>query len=69
VPNEITIFTREPLLGIHAKMITGDDAKIHISTSKKLSQEELTLLYESNIILSSKTLAQNPMEKELQGYK
>lgn len=69
VPNEITIFTREPLLGIHAKMITGDDANIHISTSKKLSQEELTLLYESNIILSSKTLAQNPMEKELQGYK
>ena len=69
VPNEITIFTREPLLGIHAKMITGDDANIYITTRKSLSREELNKLYESDIILSSTTMAQNTLWKELQTYK
>lgn len=69
VPNEITIFTREPLLGIHAKMITGDDANIYIATNKNLSREELNKLYESDIILSSTTMAQNTLWKELQTYK
>jgi ABC-type Zn uptake system ZnuABC Zn-binding protein ZnuA len=69
LPNEITIFTREPLLGIHAKMITGDDTNIYISVGKNLSREELAKLNESTIILSSKTLSESDMAQELQSYK
>lgn len=67
--NEITIFTLEPLLGIHAKMITGDDKNIYIANDKKLSKTELTQLNESNIILSSKLISESEIGKELQSYR
>jgi ABC-type Zn uptake system ZnuABC Zn-binding protein ZnuA len=70
VPNEITIFTREPLLGIHAKMIMGDDTNIYISVGGNLSREELVKLNKSTIILSSKILSESDdIGQELQSYK
>jgi len=67
--NEITIFTLEPLLGIHAKMITADDKNIHIAEGKNLSKTELTQLNESSIILNSKLISESDIGKELQSYK
>jgi ABC-type Zn uptake system ZnuABC Zn-binding protein ZnuA len=68
-PNEITIFTQEPLLGIHAKMIMGDDKNTHIAAQKNLSREELIQLDESSVILSSQHISESDIEKELQSYK
>lgn len=67
--NEITIFTLEPLLAIHAKMITGDDKNIYIADGKKLSKTELTQLNESSIILSSTLISESDIGKELQSYR
>lgn len=69
VDNEVTIFTLEPLLGIHAKMITANDEDVHISPGNTLSKEARTQLHQSDIILSSKLLSQSEIGKELQSYK
>lgn len=67
--SEVTIFTLEPLLGIHAKMITADDKNIYIPTRRGLSREDLNKLNKSDIILSSQLLSESEIWKELQNYK
>lgn len=67
--NEITIFTREPLLGIHAKMITASDENIYIAKSGKLSKNDIDEFNTSSIILSSKPISESDMGRELQSYK
>lgn len=67
--NEITIFTREPLLGIHAKMITASDENIYIAKAGKLSKNDIDEFNTSSIILSSKPISESDMGRELQSYK
>lgn len=67
--NEITIFTREPLLGIHAKMITASGEYIYIATDEKLSKNDIAEFNKSSIILSSKPISESDMGRELQSYK
>lgn len=67
--SEITIFTLEPLLGIHAKMITNQDAHVYIFPGQTLSREARIQLQKSDVILSSNSLSQSEIGKELQSYK
>ena len=66
---QLTIFTPDILLGIHAKMITGDNGKVTIATNQKLSPDELLLLQHSNIVLETTTISESKFSNELQNYK
>jgi ABC-type Zn uptake system ZnuABC Zn-binding protein ZnuA len=66
--NEITIFTRDPLLGVHAKMITASDGDVFIAPSTKLSKDEITKLNSSNVLLSSTSLSESDIASQLQNY-
>lgn len=64
---EITIFTLNSLVGIHAKMITGNSGIIKIA-SGKMNHEEKNSLKQSDIIIDSVPLDKSSLNKEIQSY-
>lgn len=66
---EITIFTLDILLGIHAKMIVGEYGKVIIAPEQKLSQDELSALEKSTIILGTTPISESKIRDKLGNYR
>jgi ABC-type Zn uptake system ZnuABC Zn-binding protein ZnuA len=64
-----TIFTLEPLLGIHTKMIAGEKSIVIVWSGTSLNNSEKKSLTEVDIIIGSYPIAESPINKELQNYK
>lgn len=69
VENKITIFTLNPLLGIHAKAIVGDDSSVYVSSDNNLTPQDRLKFDNASIVLWEKTLNESELSGELQGYR
>lgn len=69
VENKITIFTLNPLLAIHTKVIIGDDSAVYVPLSKNLTPKDKLKFDNASIVLWEKPLAESDISSELQNYK
>lgn len=60
---EITIFTLDPLITIHAKMISGNNDEIKNTSNKKLTKLDIAHVESADIVFGGKTFETSSLQK------